>query len=200
MLFTERPDLWCVAQPLAYTFNPYGWNTETPLEYTIHPKQWRWSSFVKGNTHVWKQCLIEWQKKWQIRERSDRMGYAQLSWEEREGKLLKRAVQRGEEGRRHFYWTVVQDSLQRENQLDTGKENKPENEKEPEDENRLLKLVWGRKAQFRRSGEEPDWISVERRFEPEQLNWPASQSSERSRKGWAYAAVTLRGWKHSRPR
>ena len=50
-------------------------------------------------------------------------------------------MQRGEEGRRHFYWTVVQDSLQRENQLDTGKENKPENEKEPEDENSLLKLV-----------------------------------------------------------
>jgi hypothetical protein len=33
----------------------------------------------------------------------------------------------------HFTGTVIENSLQRENKLDTGKENEPENEKEPED-------------------------------------------------------------------
>lgn len=37
----------------------------------------------EGSTHVWKQCLIEWLKKWWVTERSDRIGYAQLSREER---------------------------------------------------------------------------------------------------------------------
>jgi hypothetical protein len=64
--------------------------------------------------------------KGQIRERCDRIGYAQLSQEERGRGSAERK-------RRQFSWEFYRDRLKREHARQDG----PENEKEPEDQNRL---------------------------------------------------------------
>ena len=51
-----------------------------------------------------------------------------------------------------------------------------------------------------RGSERSQIESVSLESEPEELSWQASQRSERSKKGWTFSAVNLRGWKHFRPR
>ena len=62
---------------------------------------------LEGSTHVWKQCLIEWLTKWWTRERSDKIGYAQLS-REREERQHKRKQLRGWEEEQFYLESLTE--------------------------------------------------------------------------------------------
>lgn len=93
-----------------------------PLGYTFNPKQWGKNYFVDGSSHVWKWCLIEWETKSQIRERFNRIGYAQLSLEERGTGSYLREQHRGRRKGAVFLEHSWRDKLRRENELDTGED------------------------------------------------------------------------------
>jgi hypothetical protein len=130
----------------------------------------------------WKVTLIEWQTKWWIRERFDRIGYAQLSWEERRKGCCLREQCRGGRGEKFYQDIIERQFAEREQARHRWRQNESENEKEPEDYNRLPELVWSQGEQFSQSPrEKPKWIcQLEEGFEPEQLSWNSQQKTRKS--------------------
>lgn len=110
---------------------------------------------------------------------------------------------KNEKERRPFSWESFIETGWKENKLNTGKkQNEPEDEKEPENQNRLPTLMWGQAEQFRRGWKrsQSESVSLQRSLKPKSWVGPASQRSEQTRKGRSYSAASLRGWEHSRPR
>lgn len=156
---------WGSASP--HTFSLSSWNTHL------------WSQTIKGKLVCRRkhQCF-KVTSNWVQRNKSEKdlteYNMPNSHKKREKGSYLAGSTKRG----KHFTGTAVQRQVaKREQAKYRWRQHEPENEKGPEDQNRLIRLIWDQAEQLKRGREreKPNWTSLER-----SLSWTerASQSSD----------------------